>query len=62
MLALGELYTHCKTNAADNRIPGTSYFIQAVNLLQDLYEVGSIEQVQILLLLVSSFDVVSIDD
>lgn len=53
MLALGELYTHCKTHAADSRIPGTSYFVQAVNLLQDLYEVGSIEQVQILLLLVS---------
>ncbi|KAF2165085.1 hypothetical protein M409DRAFT_67379 [Zasmidium cellare ATCC 36951] len=51
MLALGELYTHCKTNAADSRIPGTSYFVQAVNLLQDLYEVGSIEQVQILLLI-----------
>lgn len=53
MLALGELYSHCKTNAADARVPGTSYFVQAVNLLQDLYEVGSIEQVQILLLLVS---------
>lgn len=53
MLALGELYSHCKTNAADARVPGTLYFVQAVNLLQDLYEVGSIEQVQILLLLVS---------
>lgn len=51
VLALGELYSNCKTTSADNRVPGTNWFIQAVSLLQDLYEVASIEQVQILLLL-----------
>lgn len=54
VLALGELYSNCKTTPGDSRerVPGTSWFVQAVGLLQDLYEIASIEQVQILLLLV----------
>lgn len=51
LLALGELYSNCKTNPDDDRIPGMSWFIMAVRLLRDLYEVASLEQVQILILL-----------
>lgn len=55
LLALGELYScyHAEpTNGKD--VPGTAYFLQAIALLQDDYEHPSVEQVQVLLLLVSS--------
>lgn len=53
LLALGELYSNCNSNPADDRIPGMSWFLIAVRLLQDSYEVASLEQVQVLVLLVS---------
>lgn len=55
LLALGELYScyHAEpTNGKD--VPGTAYFLQAIALLQDDYENPSVEQIQVLLLLVSS--------
>ncbi|EME47290.1 hypothetical protein DOTSEDRAFT_69282 [Dothistroma septosporum NZE10] len=51
VLALGELYSNCKMTSGDNGVPGTSWFVKAVSLLQDIYEVATVEQVQILLLL-----------
>ncbi|KXT14862.1 hypothetical protein AC579_745 [Pseudocercospora musae] len=51
LLALGELYSNYNMPTADSTVPGTAFFIQAVSLLQDTYEVPSLEQVQILLLL-----------
>lgn len=63
VLALGELYSNCKTTPGDSRerVPGTSWFVQAVGLLQDLYEIASIEQVQILLLLVCTWMNLAVD-
>lgn len=58
LLALGELYSNCKTNPDDDRVPGMSWFIISVRLLQDLYEEASLEQVQILILL-ASFEIIA---
>ena len=52
VMALGELYSNCKMASYDCGVPGTPWFVQAVSLLQDIYEVATVEQVQILLLLV----------
>lgn len=52
LLALGELYSNYNMPRDSSTVPGTAFFIQAVSLLQDTYEVPSLEQVQILLLLV----------
>lgn len=53
LLALGELYSSYSTPKDGATVPGTAYFVQAVGLLQDNYEHPTVEQVQILLLLVS---------
>ncbi|KAF7197925.1 putative transcriptional regulatory protein C3C7.04 [Pseudocercospora fuligena] len=51
LLALGELYSNYNMPRDNSSVPGTTFFVQAVSLLQDTYEVPSLEQVQILLLL-----------
>lgn len=55
VLALGELY--CGTASigdTSGTVPGTNHFVNAVLLLQDLYEEPSLTQVEIMLLFVSS--------
>lgn len=55
LMALGEIYTHRRGVGDNNRVPGTNYFIRAVNLLQrdqDAYEEPSLIQVEVLTLLV----------
>ncbi|EXJ78926.1 hypothetical protein A1O3_08426 [Capronia epimyces CBS 606.96] len=49
VLALGELYS---TTLPSNppSVPGTDYFVSAVNLLQDLYEEPSVTQIETMLL------------
>lgn len=54
LLALGELYSSYSTPGDGETVPGTANFVQAIALLQDNYEHPSVEQIQILLLLVGS--------
>lgn len=57
VMALGELYSNCKSSKLGaESIPGTEWYVQAVNLLEDLYETPTVEQIQVLLLLVSILD------
>ncbi|KAL2835026.1 fungal-specific transcription factor domain-containing protein [Aspergillus cavernicola] len=54
LMALGEIYTHRRGIGDNNRVPGTNYYITAVNLLQenqDYYEEPSLMQVEVLTLL-----------
>ena len=54
LMALGEIYTHRRGVGDNNRVPGTNYFVRAVNLLQkdqDAYEEPSLIQVEVLTLL-----------
>ncbi|KAL4921664.1 fungal-specific transcription factor domain-containing protein [Aspergillus aurantiobrunneus] len=54
LMALGEIYTHRRGVGDNNRVPGTNYYIRAVNLLQenqDYYEEPSLMQVEVLTLL-----------
>lgn len=53
LLAIGELYSNCRSDAGDYKVPGTAYFLKAVSLLQDNYEEASLEHIQALNLLVS---------
>lgn len=55
LMALGEIYTHRRGVGDNNRVPGTDYYVRAVNLLQenqDAYEEPSLMQVEVLTLLV----------
>lgn len=55
LMALGEIYTHRRGVGDNNRVPGTQYYVKAVNLLQenqDAYEEPSLMQVEVLTLLV----------
>lgn len=55
LMALGEIYTHRRGVGDKNRVPGTDYYVWAVNLLQenqDAYEEPSLMQVEVLTLLV----------
>lgn len=55
LMALGEIYTHRRGVGDNNRVPGTDYYVRAVNLLQenqDYYEEPSLMQVEVLTLLV----------
>jgi len=55
LMALGEIYTHRRGVGDNNRVPGTNYYVRAVNLLQkdqDAYEEPSLMQVEVLTLLV----------
>lgn len=57
LMALGEIYAHRRGFGDYNRVPGTNYYVKAVNLLQenqDLYEEPTLIQVEVLTLLVSS--------
>ncbi|KAM6516548.1 hypothetical protein FALCPG4_014731 [Fusarium falciforme] len=54
LMALGEIYTHRRGVGDNNRVPGTDYYVRAVNLLQenqDAYEEPSLMQVEVLTLL-----------
>ncbi|KAL4808421.1 fungal-specific transcription factor domain-containing protein [Aspergillus unguis] len=54
LMALGEIYTHRRGVGDANRVPGTQYYIRAVELLQrdqDLHEEPSLMQVEVLTLL-----------
>lgn len=55
VLALGELYANRSQQEPkiDTSVPGTEYFLTAIGLLQDLHEEASVQQVEVLLLLVS---------
>jgi proline utilization trans-activator len=57
ILALGELYSTTLTAAKEasaTTVAGTSYFLTAVELLQDVFEEPSNDQIETLLLFVSS--------
>jgi proline utilization trans-activator len=59
LMALGEIYTHRRGVGDNNRVPGTNYYVRAVNLLQkdqDAYEEPSLMQVEVLTLLVRPSD------
>jgi len=63
LMALGEIYTHRRGVGDSNRVPGTNYYVRAVNLLQkdqDAYEEPSLMQVEVLTLLVRLADLNSI--
>ncbi|KAJ3538920.1 hypothetical protein NM208_g5344 [Fusarium decemcellulare] len=54
LMALGEIYTHRRGVGDNNRVPGTNYYVRAVNLQQenqDYYEEPSLMQVEVLTLL-----------
>ncbi|KAM0438522.1 hypothetical protein ACHAPT_001271 [Fusarium lateritium] len=54
LMALGEIYTHRRGVGDNNRVPGTNYYVRAVNLFQenqDSYEEPSLMQVEVLTLL-----------
>lgn len=56
ILALGELYSTTLTAAKEasaSTVAGTGYFLTAVELLQDVFEEPSIDQIETLLLFVS---------
>ncbi|KAK8240198.1 putative C6 transcription factor [Phyllosticta capitalensis] len=52
VFALGELYSK-KTAVAGNRrsVPGTSFFLQAMNLFQDLHEEADVDYIETLLVM-----------
>lgn len=51
LLALGEFYTHRKKSLDSYSIPGTAYYLKAINLLQDIYEDTNVTQVETLVLI-----------
>ncbi|KAL4788192.1 fungal-specific transcription factor domain-containing protein [Aspergillus varians] len=54
LMALGEIYTHRRGVGDNNIVPGTNYYVKAVDLLQenqDYYEEPSLMQVEVLTLL-----------
>jgi proline utilization trans-activator len=53
LMSLGEIYSN-RRNAADTRVPGTDYYMEAVSLLQEAYEEPTLLQVEVLTLLVRS--------
>lgn len=53
LMALGEIYTNRRGVGENNRVPGTSYYVRAVDMLQDSYEEPGLMQVEVLVLLVS---------
>jgi hypothetical protein len=52
LMGLGEIYTN-RRGVGDNRVPGTDYYVKAVNMLREAYEEPSLLQVEVLTLLVS---------
>lgn len=51
LLALGEFYSHRKKTIDNYGVPGTDYYLRAINLLQDIYEDATVTQVETLILL-----------
>lgn len=55
VFALGELYSQGASDTKGGRsVPGTSYFMKAMELFEDLYEEPTIEYIETLLVIVSS--------
>lgn len=58
LVALGDIYARRRVVGDNNRVPGTNYYVKAVDLLQenqDYYEEPSLMQVEVLTLLVRGF-------
>ena len=54
MFALGELYSQgASKTKSGHSVPGTAYFIKAMNLFEDLYEEPTIDYIETLLVIVS---------
>ncbi|KAB8256335.1 fungal-specific transcription factor domain-containing protein [Aspergillus pseudonomiae] len=51
LLALGELYTNRRKFNDTHIIPGTNYYLQALNMLHDIYEEASLLHVEVLILI-----------
>ncbi|KFA48099.1 hypothetical protein S40293_08354 [Stachybotrys chartarum IBT 40293] len=49
LMALGEIYTNRRGVGAENIVPGTDYYVKAVNLLQESLEEPSLMQVEALI-------------
>ncbi|KAI5459136.1 fungal-specific transcription factor domain-containing protein [Mariannaea sp. PMI_226] len=56
LMALGEIYTN-RRGVGDNRVPGTDYYVRAVNMLREAYEEPSLLQVEVLTLLAWSSNI-----
>lgn len=54
VFALGELYSQGASASKSGRVPGTGYFMKAMDLFEDLYEEPTIEYIETLLVIVSS--------
>jgi proline utilization trans-activator len=53
LMALGEVYSNRRRVGDSNRVPGTAYYVRAVQILPDSYEEPSLLHVEVLTLLVS---------
>jgi len=53
VFALGEIYTIRSSKPKGNGVPGTSFFLKALEYFQDLYEEPTVEYIETLVLLVS---------
>jgi hypothetical protein len=53
VFALGEIYTVRSSKPKGNTVPGTSFFLKALEYFQDLYEEPTVEYIETLVLLVS---------
>ncbi|CAI6031635.1 unnamed protein product [Clonostachys chloroleuca] len=56
LLCLGEIYTN-RRGVGDNRVPGTDYYIKAVNVFREAFEEPSLLQVEVLILLAWSSNI-----
>lgn len=56
LMGLGEIYTN-RRGVGDNRVPGTDYYLKAVNMLREAYEEPSLLQVEVLTLLAWSSNI-----
>ncbi|CAH0054468.1 unnamed protein product [Clonostachys solani] len=56
LLCLGEIYTN-RRGVGDNRVPGTDYYIKAVNIFREAFEEPSLLQVEVLILLAWSSNI-----
>jgi proline utilization trans-activator len=54
VFALGELYRQGASASKNGCVPGTAYFMKAMDLFEDLYEEPTIEYIETLLAIVSS--------
>lgn len=53
VFALGEVYSVRSSKPKGHSVPGTAFFVKAIEYFQDLYEEPSIDYIETLLLLVS---------